>query len=94
MNTLDRLREMLVDRFELDSSKLHADTDLSTLGLDSLSVLEFLFEVEDEFHVNLPDPRTGNDAPPKPRTLGDIAAELEALVAVRDSAPPPNPPEP
>ena len=94
MNTLERLREMLVDRFELDPASLRSDTDLSTLGLDSLSILEFLFEVEDEFHVNLSDPRTGNEGTAKSRTLGDIAAELDALILAQDSTSPPSLPKP
>jgi len=83
---------MFVQEFRLDAEKVLPDTDLETLGIDSLSIIEFVFKVEDRFKITLPDPRTQQapDAVPEKRlwTLRDIAADLDALLAARAAAEP------
>ena len=85
MGTVDTLREMIVEEFKLDPAAIQADTDLESLGIDSLSIIEFVFKVEERFKVVLPDPRTqlaAGGAPAKRLwTLRTIAVELDALVA-------------
>lgn len=85
MGTVDTLRDMIVEEFKLDPAAIHADTDLESLGIDSLSIIEFVFKVEERFKVVLPDPRTQRPVEGAPAkrlwTLGSIAVELDALVA-------------
>jgi acyl carrier protein len=92
VDTVETLRNMIIEEFELDSDKIQPDTQLMAMGIDSLSVIEFLFKVEDTFKVSLPDPRIEELKDPKDlktlngsRTVRDLAAELDALLAAQKS---------
>jgi acyl carrier protein len=81
LDTLETLRAMLIEEFNLDPARVHPDTELTSLGIDSLSVIEFLFTLEDKFDIVLPDHRTVDGEAVK--TLRDIATELDAHVAAQ-----------
>ena len=89
METLETLRQMIIEEFEIDPEKVQPDTDLTTLGIDSLSIAEFIFDVEDKFKVELPDPRVEvrdlqavKSAAPF-TTLRELAAQLDHLIAAQ-----------
>ncbi len=75
MNTLQTIQHMLVEQFELNSEEITPDAQLETLGLDSLSIIEFMFNLEDKFHIKLPDERV------EIKTVRDIAGIVERLLA-------------
>ena len=54
---------------------------IADLGFDSLQVLEVVAELEDRFDISIPL----NDVPAT-RTVGQIAAQVAALVAQRTTA--------
>jgi acyl carrier protein len=74
MGTLETIRNLLVEEFQLDPANVQADTELETLGVDSLSVIEFMFMLEDKFKVSMPQERV------VVKTVRDIANELDALI--------------
>jgi acyl carrier protein len=82
---------MIIEEFELDPEKVQPDTDLGALGVDSLSIIEFLFKVEERFNVVLPDQRQVKDlnAVKTVKTVRDIANELDALIAANSIQPNP-----
>lgn len=80
MSTLQTIQRMMVEQFELEEEKLTPDADLESLGLDSLSVIEFMFNIEDEFSIKLPDERV------ELKTIQDIASVVDRLVAEQQSA--------
>ncbi len=57
MSSLPTIQRMMVDQFDLKLEDLKPDTQLESLGLDSLSVIEFMFNLEDELKIKLPDER-------------------------------------
>jgi acyl carrier protein len=59
----------------IDLKGADAATELSSLGVDSLSLLELMFEIEEKFGVTV-----DRDAPP-PRTCGELVALLERIAA-------------
>ena len=81
MSTLQTIQRMMAGQFELKEEDLKPDTQLEALGLDSLSVIEFMFNLEDEFHVKLPDERV------EIKTIQDIVGIVERMVAEQKSAP-------
>ena len=87
MSTLQTIQRMMVDQFELKAEDLTPDAQLEALGLDSLSVIEFMFNIEDEFHIKLTDERV------EIKTLQDIASIVERLVAEQKPAYEPSKPE-
>ncbi len=80
MSTLQTIQRMMVEQFELKVADLTPDAQLEALGLDSLSVIEFMFNIEDEFHIKLPDERV------EIKTIQDIASIVERLVAEQQAA--------
>ena len=57
MTTFSTVARLLAERIEIDVALIHPDTDLATLGADSLSVMELIFDLEDEFKISLGDER-------------------------------------
>lgn len=92
MATVDVLRDMIIEEFEVEPDKIQAETDLETLGIDSLSIIEFVFKIEDKFGVVLPDRRVeqaqGGQPIKRVWTLREIATELDTLIAAKKPEPP------
>ena len=54
MTTLDQLKQLLHEHYDVDPSTLDPETPLLEYGLDSLSLAELMFMVEEHFHVDFP----------------------------------------
>lgn len=80
MSTLQTIQRMMAEQFELKEETLTPDAQLESLGLDSLSVIEFMFNIEDEFKLKLPDERV------ELKTIQDIANIVDRLVTEQQSA--------
>jgi acyl carrier protein len=72
MDVLARIRDLAVKELSIDAARLDPDTPLASLNVDSLAFMEFLYKIEDEFGVSLPDEHVKDV-----KTL----AELERCVA-------------
>jgi acyl carrier protein len=66
---------MMVKQFDLKLEDLTPEATLEGLGLDSLSVIEFTFNLEDELKITMPDERV------ELKTLGDVVNLLDKLLA-------------
>ena len=55
MTTLERVQALAVKKLQVDLASLSPETRLDQIGIDSLSLIEFLFLLEDEFHVRFPE---------------------------------------
>ena len=55
MDTLARIKQLAAGEFSIEPAKLDAAASLESLGIDSLSFIEFMFKVEDEFGVKVSD---------------------------------------
>lgn len=62
------------ETFGISEEKLLPDATLESLGLDSLAVIEFLFQIEDKFGIQLPDQAT------PPRTLAEMMKLIDPLL--------------
>jgi acyl carrier protein len=78
MSTLETLQDILVRDYGLERDRLSPDAALDTLGMDSLSLLELMFKIEDGFHVKIP-----GDPPSDLRTVRDVVAYIDELIADR-----------
>ena len=55
MQTLDRIKDLAIKELSLDPGKIDPNAPLTDLGVDSLTFIEFMFKVEDEFGVKVSD---------------------------------------
>ncbi|MDA8079030.1 MAG: phosphopantetheine-binding protein [Nitrospiraceae bacterium] len=55
MSTSDRLKKLFVENLELREDALSPEVTLESLGLDSLDKIEFMFAIEDEFKIKVPE---------------------------------------
>jgi acyl carrier protein len=80
MSTFDRLVRILADEHKLAIDALQPDARLDELGIDSLSVMELLFKIEDEFNIRVP-----NEQVPL-RTVQDVVSYVDNLIAQQADA--------
>ena len=77
MSAYSYLAEVLVDKYDVDKDKIRPEATLTDLGLDSLMVVEFLFDVEDEFNIEVPDDRAEFETLNEAATLIDELSEAK-----------------
>lgn len=53
MGSQAQIVDLLVAKYGVDASKISADATLADLGLDSLSVAELMFDIEDLFSIQV-----------------------------------------
>jgi acyl carrier protein len=75
MSSLQTIQRMMVEQFDLKLENLSPDAQLDSLGLDSLSVIEFMFSLEDELKIRLTDERA------ELKTVGDVASFVDKIIA-------------
>lgn len=59
-NTLEGVRQILAEKYSIPVDTITKDSTLESLKLDSLDLVEVLFEVEDRFHIRMPEDRKGD----------------------------------
>ncbi|HEY9025504.1 MAG TPA: phosphopantetheine-binding protein [Burkholderiaceae bacterium] len=74
MSTLDRLTHLIHDKFGVDIATIDADAPFASYNLDSLTVAELMFEIDDAFDVTVPD-----EAATTVTTLRQLAALIDGL---------------
>jgi acyl carrier protein len=73
--TLERLQQLFVARFDYNIEKLTVTTTLEKLGLDSLDMVDFLFDIESEFNIKIPDREF------KVTTIQDMVDALDRFIS-------------
>jgi acyl carrier protein len=79
MTTLETLQDILMREHKLSREQLRPDAPLSSLGIDSLGVIELMFQIEDRLGITLPDDNSTNFT-----TIDDVVRYI-------DKAPVPEP---
>ena len=55
-NTLDKVKEIVVDKLGVESSKITLEAKfIDDLGADSLDTVELIMQFEEEFEIEIPD---------------------------------------
>jgi len=55
-NTLDKVKEIVVDKLGVESSKVTLEAKfIDDLGADSLDTVELIMQFEEEFEIEIPD---------------------------------------
>jgi acyl carrier protein len=70
---LETIRALLMQRFALREEELTPERPLATLGLDSLAVIELMFQLESALNISVPE------LPPGIETLGQLASFVDGV---------------
>ena len=70
MTTFEKIRDIIADKSGEDPENITPETEYSSLGIDSLTIVEILMDIEDEFGVTLEAGKIGT-------TVGDLVAKVE-----------------
>jgi acyl carrier protein len=81
MDTLARIKALAAKEFSIDANGLDPAAPLDTLGIDSLSFIEFMFKVEEEFGVSVSDEDLKTI-----KTLADLERHVAAALSAAGKA--------
>ena len=77
-----KVREIIAEHALSDPSILASETELRGLGLDSLSLVEIIYDLEVAFAIDIPfdaeNPEVSADF--KMETVGDVARSVQDLI--------------
>ena len=79
MDSIGLIREFLKDRLGVEPDRVVPAAVLAELGVDSLMMLELMFEFEDRFNIKLSDDTAA------PKTVGDMVSLMDGLIAAAQS---------
>lgn len=74
----ERVIKILTETQHLDPGRVTAESTFEELGIDSLDGINIVFALENEFGIDIPD-----DSLPELRSVQDIAAGIEKLLAAK-----------
>lgn len=75
MDSIALIRDFLKNRLGVEAEKIVPEAALADLGVDSLMMLELMFEFEDHFGIKL-----SPDLKP-PRTVGEMVSQMDQLIS-------------
>jgi acyl carrier protein len=73
--TLERLKQLFIAKFDSNIEELNPTTTLEYLGLDSLDMVDFLFDIENEFKIKIPDQEF------RVRTIQEIVDAVDRFIS-------------
>jgi acyl carrier protein len=80
MNTLELLKEFVKAHVDNPPENITAESKLAEIGIDSLNLLELLFEAEEKYGIRFP-----NDLP-QPETVGQLIETLDRIRRAKTQA--------
>ncbi len=80
MSTLQELQALIHEKYDIDASTIDPNESLREKGLDSLTLVEFVFEVEDRYKISLPEQNESIES------LQGLANAVDKAVADKASA--------
>jgi len=72
-DTLSKVRALLQERYGIDENQVEMATELTALGLDSLSLVEYAFDLETSLQISL------TDLPHELTTIGDLVRYVDQV---------------
>ncbi len=73
--TLERIKKLFLENFDFPEERLQPEATIESIGLDSLDKIEFLFALEQEFDIKIPDREV------KLSSISEMVSVIERLVA-------------
>jgi len=78
MDSIDSLKQLIHQQFGVEPSAIDPDAPFAQYDLDSLTLAELIFAIEDSFHVEVPDSAVSTVT-----NLRELAGLLDELRAAK-----------
>lgn len=75
LGTYEKVKQLFADKLDFKEGSVSLDATLESLGLDSLDRIEFIFAIEDEFKIKVPERDVTIN------TVQDLVEIIDRLVA-------------
>lgn len=75
MSSLVEIQDLIQKKYGVEPSSLDPNASMRGHGIDSLTLVEFLFTVEDHYGISVPEKYSNVD------TLADLAAAVDEIRA-------------
>jgi acyl carrier protein len=79
-NTEAEILKILAKHAELDPSEVTPDTALGGIGIDSLKLVEIIYDLEERFDISIPDPEDVGQQSSQFRKAGDVVHTVTELM--------------
>jgi acyl carrier protein len=79
LSSFDFIRQTLIDKFDVDAEAITTDATFQTLGLDSLTMVELMFDVTEKYDIEIPNDKLDF------KTLGEAAALIDETLQAKNS---------
>ncbi len=76
----DDIIEMITNRTSNSGGPLQLSEPLDNLGLDSMEVVELIFDIEEKFNIDIP---VNANMDIESKTVGDLIQAVDQLVAAK-----------
>ena len=81
----ERVAQIIAEQTMLDPETIKPDTKLDDLGLDSLSLIEIIFAIEESFDISVPfNANEPTESEFDLSNVANIAAGVKLLIAAKD----------
>jgi acyl carrier protein len=80
LSSFPTVARLLAKSLDVPESAIEPQTELEALGADSLTVIELIFDLEEEFGIQVGDER------PQLRVVQDIADQIDRYLAGKAAA--------
>ena len=89
MDNIDnQIIDLIIKKTEMDRSLLAPEVELTEVGLDSLDLIELVFDIEDKFSIDIPfNANASSDDPANAAfsTVGDLLAVVRQIIIDKES---------
>lgn len=72
--------DILAKYTQLERSEVSLETDMKSAGVDSLVMVEIIFNLEEQFDISIPDPEFIGDQKNQFKTAADVLHVVEELI--------------
>jgi len=79
MSSYDYIKQALIEKHGVKAEAIAPETTLSDLGLDSLAIAELMFDVSENFDIDIPDERSNIN------TMGEAVALVDEFIQAKSA---------
>ena len=72
--------DILAKHAQLEREKVTLDTQLNSIGVDSLTMVEIIYDLEEEYDIDIPDPDFIGEQNPQFKTASDVVRVVQELI--------------